>query len=189
MTTETEAPAPAVPSEAQPPTSSPEAQPLEAQPLEATRAEALAEIAACADARALADLQRKYLGKTGVLAAWMARLPTLPAAERPRLGQAVNLLKKELGAQIEARTVALEKEALESASAGGSFDPTLPAPAVERGSLHPLTQVTREIEDLFISMGYQIADGPEVETDWHNFQALNIPPDHPARDSQDTFYL
>jgi phenylalanyl-tRNA synthetase alpha chain len=178
MTTETEALAPAL---------SPEG-----RPLEDTRAEALAEIAACADARALSDLQRKYLGKTGVLAAWMARLPTLPAAERPRLGQAVNLLKKELGAQIEARTVALEKEALEKAAlegAGGSFDPTLPAPAVERGSLHPLTQVTREIEDLFVSMGYQIADGPEVETDWHNFQALNIPPDHPARDSQDTFYL
>jgi len=176
MTTETDALAP-------------EAGPPEAKPLEATRVEALAEIAACADARALSDLQRKYLGKTGVLAAWMARLPTLPAAERPRLGQAVNLLKKELGAQIEAREAALEKAALESASAGGSFDPTLPAPAVERGSLHPLTQVTREIEDLFVSMGYQIADGPEVETDWHNFQALNIPPDHPARDSQDTFYL
>jgi phenylalanyl-tRNA synthetase alpha chain len=185
MTTETEAPAPALPPEAQPP----DAKPLEAQPLEAMRAEALAEIAACTEPRALSDLQRKYLGKTGVLAAWMARLPTLPAAERPRLGQAVNLLKKELAAQIEAREMALEKAALESASAGGSFDPTLPPPAVERGTLHPLTQVTREIEDLFVSMGYQIADGPEVETDWHNFQALNIPPDHPARDSQDTFYL
>jgi phenylalanyl-tRNA synthetase alpha chain len=162
---------------------------IEPVPLEATRAQALAEITGCAELSALAELQRKYLGKSGVLAGWLARLPTLPAAERPQLGQAVNRLKKELTEQFAAREGALERAALEQSVAGGSFDPSLPAAPQERGSLHPITQVTREIEDLFISMGYQVADGPEIETDWHNFQALNIPPDHPARDSQDTFYL
>ncbi|HEU4577597.1 MAG TPA: phenylalanine--tRNA ligase subunit alpha [Polyangiaceae bacterium] len=162
--------------------------PSEAQPLEATRAQALEEIGACAQLEQLAELQRKYLGKSGVLAGWLARLPTLPPAERPQLGQAVNRLKKELTEQIAARESALEKAALER-NLGGSFDPTLPPRLEERGTLHPITQVTREIEDLFVSMGYQIADGPEIETDWHNFEALNIPPDHPARDSQDTFYL
>jgi phenylalanyl-tRNA synthetase alpha chain len=105
------------------------------------------------------------------------------------LGQAVNRLKKEITERVAARAAALEKAAAERDAASGSFDPTLPPAQLERGTLHPLTALTREIEDLFISMGYQVADGPEIETDWNNFQALNIPPDHPARDSQDTFYL
>jgi phenylalanyl-tRNA synthetase alpha chain len=162
---------------------------IEAVPLEATRAQALEEIVSCSDLASLAELQRKYLGKVGVLAGWLARLPGLPPAERPQLGQAVNRLKKELTEQLALREGALERAALESTLGAGGFDPTLPPAAHERGSLHPITQVTREIEDLFVSMGYQVADGPEIETDWHNFQALNIPPDHPARDSQDTFYL
>jgi phenylalanyl-tRNA synthetase alpha chain len=165
-----------------------EAAPLEAAALEALRAEAAAEIDGCSDLPALAELQRKYLGKQGVLAGWLARLPSLPPEQRPVLGQGVNRLKKELTERIGARESALERVALESAM-GGSFDPSLPAAPQERGTLHPVTQVTREIEDLFVSMGYQIADGPEIETDWHNFEALNIPPDHPARDSQDTFYM
>jgi phenylalanyl-tRNA synthetase alpha chain len=162
---------------------------IEAVPLEATRTQALDEIGSCSDLASLAELQRKYLGKVGVLAGWLARLPALPPAERPQLGQAVNRLKKELTEQLALREGELERAALESALGAGGFDPTLPPAVHERGSLHPITQVTREIEDLFVSMGYQIADGPEIETDWHNFQALNIPPDHPARDSQDTFYL
>jgi phenylalanyl-tRNA synthetase alpha chain len=157
--------------------------------IEATRERARAEIAASADAEALAALARQYLGKAGVLASWLAEIPRLPAAERPLVGQAVNRLKKELGDLVSAREAQLEKAAAERALASGAFDPTLPPASVERGALHPLTQVTREIEDLFISMGYQVGDGPEIETDWNNFQALNIPPDHPARDSQDTFYI
>jgi phenylalanyl-tRNA synthetase alpha chain len=163
--------------------------PADDVPVEATRNEALAEIAESSDASALSDVQRKYLGKAGVLAGWLSRLPSLPAEARPRLGQAVNRLKKELGERIAAREAELEEAALARALGSASFDPTLPPAAVERGTLHPITWVTREIEDLFVSMGYQIADGPEIETDWHNFEALNIPPDHPARDSQDTFYL
>jgi len=157
--------------------------------IDGARAQAQAEIAACSDPSALKDLERKYLGKGGVLAGWLAHIPSLPPAERPQLGQAVNRLKKELAELIAGRGAALEKAAFERDAAAGTFDPTLPAPAVERGHLHPLTQLTREVEDLFISMGYQVADGPEIETDWNNFEALNIPPDHPARDSQDTFYL
>lgn len=157
--------------------------------IEASRAQAQQEIGASGNAAELKELERKYLGKTGVLAGWLAELPKLPAPERPVFGQAVNRLKKELGELIAERERTLEKAALEQELASGVFDPTLPPPRQERGTLHPLTVLTREIEDLFVSMGYQIADGPEIETDFHNFQALNIPPDHPARDSQDTFYL
>jgi phenylalanyl-tRNA synthetase alpha chain len=157
--------------------------------IDETRSRAQAEIGAASDAAALKDIERTYLGKAGVLAAWLATIPSLPAAERPQLGQAVNRLKKELAELVATRAAALEKLAGERDVSAGAFDPTLPPPKVERGTLHPLTTLTREIEDLFVSMGYQVADGPEIETDWNNFQALNIPPDHPARDSQDTFYL
>lgn len=157
--------------------------------IESTRSQAESEIGACSDAAALKELERKYLGKSGVLAGWLARIPSLPAAERPVLGQAVNRLKKALSERVAARASELERAAAEREAASGTFDPTIPPAPVERGTLHPLTRLTREIEDLFVSMGYQVADGPEIETDWNNFQALNIPPDHPARDSQDTFYL
>jgi phenylalanyl-tRNA synthetase alpha chain len=157
--------------------------------IEATRAQAQTEIGACADPVALKESERKYLGKGGVLASWLLQLPSLPAAERPLVGQAVNRLKKELAELVAARQTALEKAARENAGGARAFDPTLPPPAQERGALHPITVLTREIEDLFVSMGYQVGDGPEIETDWNNFQALNIPPDHPARDAQDTFYL
>jgi phenylalanyl-tRNA synthetase alpha chain len=157
--------------------------------IEATRTQAQREIAACADSAALKELERKYLGKAGVLAGWLALIPTLPGAERPLVGQAVNRLKKELGELVARREAELERLVAERQLESGVFDPTLPPPAQERGTLHPLTVLTREIEDLFVSMGYQVGDGPEIETDWNNFQALNIPPDHPARDAQDTFYL
>jgi phenylalanyl-tRNA synthetase alpha chain len=157
--------------------------------IDSTRSQAQSEIDACSDVAALEQIERKYLGKSGVLVAWLARIPSLPAPERPQFGQAVNRLKKEITERVAARAAALEKVAAERDAASGTFDPTLPPAKPERGTLHPLTTLTREIEDLFISMGYQVADGPEIETDWNNFQALNIPPDHPARDSQDTFYL
>jgi phenylalanyl-tRNA synthetase alpha chain len=157
--------------------------------IDSTRSQALGEIEACSDAAELERIERKYLGKSGALAAWLTRIPSLPAAERPQFGQAVNRLKKELTELVAARATALEKAAAERDDSAGTFDPTLPPAKLERGTLHPLTVLTREIEDLFVSMGYQVADGPEIETDWNNFQALNIPPDHPARDSQDTFYL
>src|SRR5690349_1829146 len=125
--------------------------------IDSTRSQAEGEIGACSDAAALKEIERKYLGKSGVLAAWLARIPSLPAAERPLLGQAVNRLKKELAELIGARAAGLEKAAAERDAAAGTFDPTLPPARLERGTLHPLTQLTREIEDLFVSMGYQVA--------------------------------
>ena len=157
--------------------------------IEATRAQALREIDACSELSALGELERRYLGKGGVLGEWLARIPSLPAPERPALGQATNKLKRELSELLAARQAVLEKAPASRDLEGRDFDPTVPPATVERGSLHPLTQVTREIEDLFTSMGYQVGDGPEIETDFNNFEALNIPPDHPARDAQDTFYL
>ncbi|MET0410241.1 MAG: phenylalanine--tRNA ligase subunit alpha [Polyangiaceae bacterium] len=147
------------------------------------------EIRVAADDAALKAVERKYLGKGGSVAAWLAEIPRLPSEERGAFGKAVNQLKRQISDAIAARTAELEHERTAKALTDTSFDPTLPPAPVERGSLHPLTQVTREIEDLFLGMGYQVVDGPEVETDWNNFEALNIPKDHPARDSQDTFYM
>jgi phenylalanyl-tRNA synthetase alpha chain len=154
--------------------------------IDATRARATDEIARASDADALKNVERIYLGKSGVLSGWLAEIPGLPADQRPLVGKAVNLLKREIAALVQTRAEQLGRQSSEPA---GAFDPTLPPPEPVRGGLHPITRVTREVEDVFVSMGYQVADGPEVETDWNNFQALNIPPDHPARDSQDTFYV
>jgi phenylalanyl-tRNA synthetase alpha chain len=104
------------------------------------------------------------------------------------LGQWGNTLKQLSVSLIELEKRLKAESQLDIERAGEGFDPTLPAAKQERGSLHPITQLTRELEDLFASMGYQVVDGPEVELDWYNFEALNIPRDHPARDAQDTFY-
>jgi len=157
--------------------------------LDAALARAREEIRASSDDAGLKAVERKYLGKGGTLAAWLAEIPRLPPEQRGAFGKAVNELKRAIADGIAARGAELERERTERALADTSFDPSLPPPVAPRGSLHPITQVTREIEDLFTSMGYQVVDGPEVETDWNNFEALNIPQDHPARDSQDTFYM
>lgn len=162
---------------------------MDAQQIEATCESALKEIADCQSAEALSELDKRYLGKVGVISDAMKQLPGLPVEQRPLLGKAINLVKKKLAQEVGKRRTALEQAALKQQLSEHPFDATLPAAPVDRGSLHPITQVTREIEDLFVSMGYQIADGPEIESDWNNFEALNIPADHPARDSQDTFYL
>ncbi|MFT4543222.1 MAG: phenylalanyl-tRNA synthetase alpha chain, partial [Planctomycetota bacterium] len=133
-------------------------------------------------------VEREYVGKEGVVARMLASIPTLPAEERPQAGKTANQLKGAVLKAIAGRATELESAELDAQRAGGDFDATLGGPQQERGSLHPVTQVTRELEDLFLSMGYHILDGPEVELDHYNFEALNIPKDHPARDSQDTFY-
>lgn len=151
--------------------------------------EARAAIAGASDAAQLKELEREYLGKAGLLPSWLARLPELPMEERPAFGKAVNQHKQTLKQALAGRSIVLEAEAVERELRDPRFDATLPPSPLPVGHLHPVTQVTREIEDLFISMGYSVLDGPEIETDWNNFEALNIPADHPARDSQDTFYL
>lgn len=145
-------------------------------------------VAQASDEEGLRAIEREYLDKGGVVAGLLASIPTLEPAERRDFGQAANALKQAVqGALAEARE-RLAAERLAAELAADDFDPTLPGAPLERGSLHPLTQVRREVEDLFGSMGYQILDGPEVELDYYNFQALNIPLDHPSREEQDTFY-
>jgi len=155
---------------------------------EALAAEALARIGAANNAEALHAAEREFLGKSGVVASLLAQIPSLPPADRGAAGKAANQIKGRLQAAIDERAAWRETQAIESDRQGLGFDPTLPPPRIDMGGLHPITQVTRELEDLFASMGYHILDGPEVERDYYNFEALNIPADHPARDSQDTFY-
>jgi len=145
-------------------------------------------IAACEDASALKDLERELIGKKGIVAAMLAEIPKLPPDERKTHGQKANALKQSIAQAIAERRADFEASKLDAARRADDFDPTLPPPRAPRGSLHPITQVTRELEDLFLSMGYEVLDGPEVELDHYNFEALNITKDHPARDSQDTFY-
>ena len=155
---------------------------------EATLSDALARIATAPDADALRAIEREFVGKDGVVASMLGAIPTLPPAERKGAGQSANQLKQAVLAAIGEREAALDGAALEAERKGDGFDPSLPPPRMERGTLHPVVQVTRELEDLFTSMGYLVLDGPEVELDKYNFEMLNIPADHPARDTQDTFY-
>jgi phenylalanyl-tRNA synthetase alpha chain len=142
-------------------------------------------IAAAPDEHALRQLEREY---AGIVGARLAAIPSLPASERRAAGQSANLLKQAIEAAALSRHDALQAAALMAERLlGGTFDPTLPAPKPRRGSLHPITRVTRELEDLFTSMGWHVLDGPEVELERYNFDALNIPSDHPARDTMDTF--
>lgn len=150
--------------------------------------EARERIGACPDVSALKTLEREYVGKKGVVAAMLAEIPKLAPEARKAHGQRANALKQAILELIEERRQALEATRLDAARRADDFDPTLPPPRPVRGSLHPITQVTRELEDLFLSMGYEVLDGPEVELDHYNFEALNITKDHPARDAQDTFY-
>jgi phenylalanyl-tRNA synthetase alpha chain len=137
--------------------------------------------------QALEDLRVEYLGRKGRLAAIMSGLPALPGEDKPKAGQAANAVKQRLSGLYEKRKAQLEKE--QDSSALSRFDPELPGRVPPRGSLHPVTLVTEEICDAFQGLGYEIVTGPEVENDFYNFEALNMPPDHPARDMQDTLYV
>jgi len=155
---------------------------------EQTLQEAHERILACKDANALKDIEREYVGKKGVVASMLATIPSLAPEQRKAHGQKANALKQAITKAVAERQAEFETAKLDQARRADDFDPTLPPPRARRGSLHPITQVTRELEDLFVSMGYEVLDGPEVELDHYNFEALNITKDHPARDSQDTFY-
>ncbi len=150
--------------------------------------DAQARIQACEGDDALKAIEREFLSKKGVVANLLASIPTLPKEERKEVGRSANQLKQALQAAVDARQADFASQALEAERSGEGFDPTLPPAPFAFGSLHPITQLTRELEDLFETMGYTVLDGPEVELDHYNFEALNITKDHPARDSQDTFY-
>ena len=136
---------------------------------------------------ALEALRVDVLGRKGRIAQIMAQLPSLDPAERPAVGQTANSVKERCNALFEARKAALE--AGREAEALRRFDPSVPGRAPWRGSLHPTTLVTEEICQIFQGLGFDVASGPEVEIDYYNFEALNMPPEHPARDMQDTLYV
>ena len=150
---------------------------------------ALAAIAASREIAALEDVRVRFLGKKGLLTGQLKSLGALPAAERPAAGQRINEAKERLQSAIEARRAQLEHARIEQQLAAGSIDVTLPGRGEERGGLHPVTKARLRIETLFRRAGFDVASGPEVEDDFHNFEALNIPADHPARAMHDTFYF
>jgi len=151
--------------------------------------EALAAVAACADLTVLDEARVHWLGKKGVLTEQLKTLGALPAAERPAAGARINQAKEQVQAAIEARRAALERADIERRLAAGRIDVTLPGRGEESGGLHPVTQARLRIETLFRRAGFEVASGPEIEDDFHNFEALNIPPNHPARAMHDTFYF
>ena len=157
--------------------------------LTALTQEALAAVAACGDLAALEDARVRWLGKKGRLTEQLKALGTLPAAERPAAGARINEAKEQVQAAIEARRAALERADIERRLAAGRIDVTLPGRGEEPGGLHPVTQARLRIETLFRRAGFEVASGPEIEDDFHNFEALNIPPNHPARAMHDTFYF
>ncbi len=152
-------------------------------------AQARTEFAACSDPAALENAKARYLGKTGALTDLLKGLGKLSAAERPAAGAAINVAKQELETALNSRRDALALARLEAQLAAEALDVSLPGRARGTGSLHPLTRVQERIETLFHSLGFAVADGPEIEDDFHNFTALNTPENHPARSMQDTFYV
>ncbi len=153
------------------------------------RDEALDEIQRASDLSALDQVRVRYLGKSGRLTARLKQLGSLSAEQRPQAGQAINRAKAAVQAAIEERRSALEQVALTARLAAERVDVTLPGRGQAPGGLHPITRTLLRIERLFANAGFSVAEGPEVEDDYHNFEALNIPAHHPARAMHDTFYF
>ncbi len=159
------------------------------QQLKQLEQEALAKLEAASTLKELNDVRVAYLGKKGPITDLLKGMGKLSAEERPKMGALVNTVRENLTEVLATKTTALEEAAIEEQLAKESIDVTLPGARVAIGNRHPLTRVIEEIEDLFVSMGYEIAEGPEVEKDYYNFEALNLPKGHPARDMQDSFYI
>lgn len=157
--------------------------------LEAIRQEAEAALQTCTDAKQLDAIRVQYLGKKGALTAILKQMGKLSAEERPVMGQLANAVRSDIESAITKQQAAIAEAALEQKLQSETLDITLPGKQKKIGSLHPLTIVENEIKEIFLGMGFSVADGPEVEYDYYNFEALNLPPDHPARDTQDTFYI
>jgi phenylalanyl-tRNA synthetase alpha chain len=157
--------------------------------LEQLIGEARGAIEQASDIRALDEARVRYLGKSGLLTAQLKNLGKLPKEQRPAAGQAINRAKQELEGLIETRKGVLEQEALEQRLASERIDVTLPGRGTGQGGLHPVTRTLERIEELFANAGFKVAEGPEIEDDFHNFEALNIPAHHPARAMHDTFYF
>ncbi|HEX4522121.1 MAG TPA: phenylalanine--tRNA ligase subunit alpha [Casimicrobiaceae bacterium] len=158
-------------------------------PLETIVAAALAEFASCHDAAALENAKARFLGKTGKLTEQLKTLGKLSAADRPAAGARINDAKAVLEQALVRRREELADTRLAQQLAGEVLDVSLPGRGIGVGTLHPITQTMQRIETLFHSLGFTVADGPEIEDDFHNFTALNTPEDHPARSMHDTFYV
>ena len=157
--------------------------------VEEIKTEALADVAAAGDAKALDDVRVRLLGRKGVLTGLLKSVGNLPPDERPGAGARVNAVKRAVATAIEDRDAALAREQLARALDAEALDVTLPGRRQGAGSLHPVTQTLRRIEEIFVGAGYEVVTGPEIEDDYHNFEALNLPANHPARAMWDTFYL
>lgn len=150
---------------------------------------ASSEITSLSDLKALDDLRVRYLGKKGLVTEQLKSLGKLSAEERPAAGQRINEVKQAIQSQLEEKSAQLEESAVAEKLKSEAIDVTLPGRTSAIGTLHPVTITLRRIEKLFERYGFEVADGPEIEDDFHNFEALNIPPHHPARAMHDTFYF
>ena len=159
------------------------------QSLENIKAEAVVAIEAASDIAALEELRVSYLGKKGALTGLLKNLGQLSAEERPKAGAEINAVKQQLNEQLNARKASLQGAALAAQLAEEAIDVTLPGRRAETGSLHPITRTIQRMETFFSSMGFEVVEGPEIEDDYHNFEALNISAHHPARAMHDTFYV
>ena len=159
------------------------------QELEQILAEALVQFASIDQAAELEQVKARYLGKEGSLTTQLKGLGKLSAEERPAAGARINQVKQQIEAALQARRDAIQQHALQDRLAAEALDVTLPGRGVGVGGLHPVTRTLERIETLFHSIGFEVAQGPEIESDFYNFTALNIPEDHPARAMHDTFYI
>ncbi len=157
--------------------------------LELLKSEALGAVAAASDEKQIDEIRIKYLGKKGELTAILKQMGGLTPEERPIMGQLVNKAKQELEEAITTVAEKFKAAAANERLKAETLDITMPSKPAKNGGLHPLNIVLNDMIDIFQSMGFDVVDGPEVETDYYNFEALNVPQDHPARDMQDTFYL
>ena len=151
--------------------------------------EALSKIEACTSLKELNDLRVLYLGKKGPMQAAMKSMKNMDQEQRAEFGKVSNQVKQDITKAVENKKIALEEAEMNEKLKNEKIDITLPSSALSLGSLHPLSVVKNELEELFLGMGYQVAEGPEVESDHFNFELMNLPKGHPARDMQDTFYI
>ena len=157
--------------------------------LQRIKAEALDAIKGLTDIQSLQDIRVKYLGKKGEVTALLKGLGKLSPEERPKMGAFVNAVRETLEAELDKIKSSMETAAMNARLEEEKIDITLPGRAPKTGHIHPLTTVNEMIEDFFMKMGYTVEEGPEVEQDYYNFECLNLPKDHPARDMQDSFYI
>jgi len=157
--------------------------------LEQMRDEALRCIAQADGESVLQEIRVRFLGRKGELTGLMKGLGALSAEERPLVGQLVNTIKDDIEARLESALAASRAEEIRQRLQSERIDVTLPGRRLSRGTKHPITLVVEEICDIFAGLGFSVAEGPEIEHDWYNFEALNFPPEHPARDMQDTFFV